>query len=246
MGIFKCRGIVLKETSVLESDKIVTLFLKEYGKISAMAKAGRKTSGKLLATTQLFAYSDFVINKKGNLYFISQADLIENFSNITKDYDKLCVSSYLLELCDKVVLEDVCCDDILLLLLKSLKALSTISPQLVCSVFEFKFMEYNGYLPQMDCCFVCGEFFLEYFHFAAYGVLCENCAKNYKKSIITISKATLCAINYILSISKDELKNLFCFTLSDNAQQNLTKAANIFMYRHLDVKINSKKFLPWF
>ena len=44
--IIKIRGIVLKEVFVGESDKIITILAKDYGKISISAKGARKPTGK--------------------------------------------------------------------------------------------------------------------------------------------------------------------------------------------------------
>ena len=154
MKTFKARGIVLRENPVGETDKYVDLLLKGIGKLSVSARGARKPGSKFLAGTQPFTYSDFVIYDSGKFNTMSQIDIIEGFYGLRNDYDKLCTGNYFLELCNKVIIPGEECDDLLLLLLKTLSALARdkVTPNIAARVFEVKFLQFNGYSPELEDC----------------------------------------------------------------------------------------------
>ncbi|EIL2440479.1 DNA repair protein RecO, partial [Listeria monocytogenes] len=49
----KCEGIVIRQTSYRESDKIVRMYTREFGKIGVVARGAKKTKSRLAAVTQL-------------------------------------------------------------------------------------------------------------------------------------------------------------------------------------------------
>lgn len=63
MSYVKTTGIVIKEVHTGEADKILTIFTRNLGKITASAKGARRPRSRLIAGTQLLCYSDFVLLK---------------------------------------------------------------------------------------------------------------------------------------------------------------------------------------
>ncbi len=61
----KCEGIVLRTTDYGETNKIVTLYTREWGKIGVMARGAKKPKSRLSAITQPFTYGYFLM-QKGN------------------------------------------------------------------------------------------------------------------------------------------------------------------------------------
>ena len=89
MKLCKTKGIVIKETSYSDNDKILTVLTEKFGKISCMAKGARKTNSSLLAPSQFLVYSEFVLYKGSNFYHINSAEVINTFYSLKTDYDKL-------------------------------------------------------------------------------------------------------------------------------------------------------------
>ena len=58
-------GLVLKERPVGEQDKFVDILTKEKGIIELSVKGGRKINGKSGSSTQVFAYTRFCYDKRG-------------------------------------------------------------------------------------------------------------------------------------------------------------------------------------
>ena len=61
MGIYKAEAIVLRSMVYRESDRILTLFTREAGKVSAIAKGVRKTTSRLRGAVQLFSHTRLVL-----------------------------------------------------------------------------------------------------------------------------------------------------------------------------------------
>jgi DNA repair protein RecO (recombination protein O) len=256
MSTVKARGVVLKETPVGESDKIITLLTKERGKISVSARGARKTKSKYLAGTQLFTYSDFVLFDGKRFYSVTQIDIIENFYAIRREYDKLCCGNLFVEMCDKLILENMPCEDILFLLLKALLALARdrTRPQLVSRAFEFKFMQLSGYAPEMTRCSQCGgPLSGNSLGFGGFGLLCRDCRPEKENSgVVRILVETASIIQYILST---DTKDLFRFNIMVNGQRlspfdinkqtarELLAASVIFIGVHAEQKLKSMPFL---
>lgn len=241
MKSFKARGIVLKETFSGESDKYVVLLLKGLGKLSVSAKGARKPNSKFLAGTQPFTYSDFVIYDGGRFYTMSQIDIIESFYGLRSDFDKLCYANYFLELCDKILLANEECDDILILLLKTLSLVSKdkVAPELAARVFEFKFLQLNGYGPETDACSECGGELVPPIFFHADGCICHQCNFAFPGAI-PISPSTAQAIGYILNAAPERL---FSFSAGAQTLTQLKQASKIFIDSHLNITIKSRELI---
>ena len=239
MRTFNAKGLVLKETLVGEADKILTVLLKERGKVSVSAKGARKTGSKFLFASQVFCYCDYVIYTGGKYYSIASAQFIDNFYGISSDYDKLCIGAYLLELTDKVIMENQDCDDILYLLLKTLKTLEkgTHCPELIRCAYELKFLQLNGYSPEVSVCADCGSAVNENIFFNHFGLICQDCAQG---SASQISPGCLHAVRYILS---QEINKLFSFTINEKTLSELKNITKGLFDMHMGVKLKSAQFI---
>ena len=76
---FTTEGLVIKEMKIGESDRLVTLFTREYGIIRAFAAGAKNIKSKKGAATSLLTYSSFtILNKKESLR-IYEAEAISSF-----------------------------------------------------------------------------------------------------------------------------------------------------------------------
>ena len=241
MKPFKARGIVLRENPAGESDKYVDLLLKGIGKISVSARGARKSTSKFLAGTQAFTYADFVIYDGGKFFTMSQIDIIDGFYGLRSDYDKLCYGNYFLELYCKVIIPGEECDDMLLLLIKTLSALRSgkVRPELSARVFELKFLKFNGYFPELKICAVCAGPLKEDVFFFSDGCICHACAEKYSDSF-RASPGFIQALNYIECA---DYTNMFSFEAGQGTLERLKRAFEVIFNAHINVKIKSREFL---
>ena len=97
------KGIVLRATNYKESDKILSIFSLELGKISATLKGCRKPNAKLKFAGMPFCFAEFELVKKGDFFTVTNVTEIESFFGITSDFDKLWYATSVLECCEVVI-----------------------------------------------------------------------------------------------------------------------------------------------
>ena len=157
MKTLQVRGLVIREQIVGESDKRLTIFCKEFGKITVYARGARKAKSKFLAAAQQFTYADFVVAEGGQFFSLTQADIITGFYEIRQNYETLCHAQYILEICEKTIPSRTPSDDILQLTLKTLQHINRNTGLKPIPVFLFRFFLCNGIAPELENCCVCGQ-----------------------------------------------------------------------------------------
>lgn len=241
MAIEKVRGIVLKEMNKGETSKNLIVLAKGIGKIFMSAKGARKSKSPLMASSQIFSYCDFVAYENKNFYNINQAEIIDNFYNIRTDIVKLAYASYIMELTEKSCPENMECDNIMLLLLKTLYVMSKtdINPKLASVIFEIKYMSFMGFMPETENCVFCGnDKGLLYFSKYEGGVMCEECKRKGIDGQF-ISGGTLSGIKYILT---NDIHKIFSFRVSDEVLFEMSNISRDYISSHINMHFKTLDF----
>ena len=105
MRTYKTEGIIIRRINFGEADRILTIFTKHYGKIKAIAKGVRRIKSRRAPHLELFNQTLLFLNKGRNLDIISEAQLINSFSNLRKDLKKVALAFKLCELIDQLTRE---------------------------------------------------------------------------------------------------------------------------------------------
>ncbi len=139
-------GMVLKVSAVAESDRRVVILTRERGKITAFAHGAKRPGNSLMAASQPFAFGNFTLIPGREAYTLQSAVISRYFNEISEDVETACYGSYFLELADYYSYEGMPCDEMLLLLYQSLRALTkpSIPNTLVQLIFELRLMVING------------------------------------------------------------------------------------------------------
>ena len=95
-------GLVLRSVNIGESDRLITVFTKEMGTVSALVKNARSLKSKNMYATQQFCYSSLVLVKRAEKYWVRESSLIESFYGLRDSIEALSLSGYIVE-----VLSDV-------------------------------------------------------------------------------------------------------------------------------------------
>ena len=244
MSVFKDKGVVLKEYFSGEYDKNLVLLLKDRGKVTVFAKGARRPKSKYNAGSQALAYCEFVIFEGKGFLSLTQTEVISSFYYIGRDYDKLCLASYFAEIVNATILSSMPASDPLLLLLMSLKALAKgiMHNELISSIFGIKYMQIEGYSPQLDKCVICEEDQKHgaKLYFTDHGIICSQCAESGCDSFIEIDEKVIFVMDYILN---NEIKKIFKISVSEEVTDKLHRAVQFFIKANLDVTTKSGKFI---
>jgi DNA repair protein RecO (recombination protein O) len=95
---YKAKGIILKGSSLKESDRLVTILTPEYGLIRAVAPGAKKHKSRLRGRTELFVVNELLLVRGRSLDKIIQADTLYTYPGLSRDLGKLASAQYLGEL----------------------------------------------------------------------------------------------------------------------------------------------------
>ncbi len=243
--IIKTKALVIKEYIVGESDKYITLFTKELGRIQAIAPRAKKVEKGFASGTQLFVYGDFMLTSYKDTYRLVAVDLIEMFHNIRKDITTLSYASYIMEFIHHVTQPGLPQQELLKLTLVTLQALNKTSDRYkqIRRVYEIRALGLLGFMPQLSACTECGVIEEKcdkyYFSAEAGGLVCKKCKSGYV-DVINISYSTLYTLQYILN---SNLKQLYHFEISVLIQKELDLVGDRYVSYYVDKTFKTIDFI---
>ncbi|MBS4535282.1 DNA repair protein RecO [Clostridium sp. D2Q-14] len=235
--LYKLQGIVLKATKLNDSDKIITIFTKEQGKIQAIGKDVRNPKSKLVGSTQVFALSEFILYKGKGLYNINQGEVIKSFYPLREDLKKLAYASYIIELVNSGVIEEESNIKVFGLLEKTLSLIiSDNRYKQIVRAFELKFISYLGYRPHLINCVNCNNDIIKNVRFSIVhsGLLCENCY-NIDKYSKNINLEVVNTMKFLLFSSFEDI-------LKIEVEADILKTLEKLLFSYIAKNINKTNF----
>lgn len=173
----KVEGIIIKTHDYGETHKIITIFSKELGKISAICRGANKAKSKLSSLAQPFVKASFLIYLSKGLSTVQQGETLESFRSIREDIMKTAYAAYLVEL-TTMLTEDKEREPYLYNQLDLTLQRINDEEDLMVPIFmlELKLFKRGGFAPIIDCCARCGDVNnLTSFSVREGGLLCANC-----------------------------------------------------------------------
>src|SRR5947207_10413450 len=100
MAAEKALAIVLRGTDWSESSRITTLWTREFGKVRALAKGGRRLKSNFESALDLLTVCSIVFLRKssGSLDLLTEAQVLERFPRLRTDLQALYAAYYVAEL----------------------------------------------------------------------------------------------------------------------------------------------------
>lgn len=123
MEIIIDEGIVLRKKDYGDSDRLITIFSKNNGKISFYLKGIRKSKKRDKEAVELFSLSTFYFSKKQEKYILNDFEILDYNLNLKLNMESLEIGYYLLSLIDKILLENQKQEKLYILLKESLNFL---------------------------------------------------------------------------------------------------------------------------
>lgn len=213
---FTTEALVIREMKVGESDRLVTLFTRDYGIIRAFASGAVSVKSRRCTATSLLSYSSFTLVKKKDTYKIREAVPIRIFFGSGCDIEQLSLAQYFCELAAIFVPDGGDGAEFFRLILNSLHFLSTgeRSAALIKSVTELRTAAVSGFMPDLVACEKCGKFEDGIMYFDAFNgkIYCSEC-KPENQNIQPISKTVLSAMRHIVY---SRFEKLYSFSIPED------------------------------
>ncbi|MCB8942403.1 MAG: DNA repair protein RecO [Ardenticatenaceae bacterium] len=176
---FRSEAIVLRRRDFNESDRLLTLFSRDFGKIEAIAKGARKPQSRKTGHVELFMRTNFLFAKGREINIITQAEMVEGYTGLREDLVRMTYASYFVELLDRFTADEDKHLGEYNLLANGLRWLEQTADFLLAArYYELCLLELAGYKPRLFHCVACAEPIEEqdqFFSAELGGVLCPNC-----------------------------------------------------------------------
>jgi DNA repair protein RecO (recombination protein O) len=152
-------AILLRSIPYRDADLVVTLFTREHGKVSAMARGARRSNRRFGARLALFTVgSAKLTSRRGELWTLAGYDVTADFTGIAADIAAMAHASYGIELVRELTAAEQPDEAVLDLAIELFHTLAArgASPS-VLRAFELRLLEHVGLQPQLDACIGCGQ-----------------------------------------------------------------------------------------
>lgn len=205
--LYNTSGIILRRRDVGESDRIVVVYTREFGKRSFSARGSRKTTSKIAGQIEPFSLVNLHIAQTRGLHIISQAQASNVFQTLRSSERAIATSGIVAELVDSMTPEDQPNRDVYDLLVASLTLLdSGRDPSLVLVAFQLGLLRHLGYRPELTRCSVCGNDLepVENGFGMDSGAVCPDC-RRHAPSVVPVSPE---ALKLLRAIDRGDLSSL--------------------------------------
>jgi DNA repair protein RecO (recombination protein O) len=156
MALYRDEGIVLRTHKLGESDRIISVYTRQRGKVRAVAKGVRKTKSRIGARVEPPTHVALQLYEGRELDTITQVETIDHFRTIREDLDRLTRAVAMLEAVDQLGLEGEPNPPLYQMLLGALRALAAHRGPLVVPAFFLKVLALEGFGATVEACVECG------------------------------------------------------------------------------------------
>lgn len=180
---YRTKGFVFKKRDNFESDRIFSIFTKDFGRVEVSAKAIRKISSKLRGGIEIFSLAEIEFIQGKNQKILTDTILIEKFDNLGKNLERLKIINRLCDVLDNFIRGEEKDEFVWELIIDIFKKINSFTLDvknysLVYYYFLWNFFSILGYRPQADKCNACEQKvnpYNIYFSNKEGGIICKKC-----------------------------------------------------------------------
>jgi DNA repair protein RecO (recombination protein O) len=210
-------AIVLRARDYSESDRIVTLLTRDFGKLGGIAKGAKASRRRFERKLEPFSCVTLFFRRRplGQLVFITRAEpgpmpqpMLED------DLRKIALGSYMLELADALTREEADAAVAYDVLATALAVLER-GPATAAlrSAYDLKMLRAAGFGLEFERCRVCGNGVADnapavYFVISRGGIVCMQCRPEAPESAVRLDTASVLALSQLGSVALDEAATL--------------------------------------
>jgi DNA repair protein RecO (recombination protein O) len=212
-GYYKTDAVILNTFDYGESDRIITFYTEEYGKLKGIAKGARRSRRRFVGNLEPLSLVRFLFfyNPKSELERVEDSQLIDGFLSLKGNIERLSAGSYLLELTSETTREGQANPALFELLTGFLRLLDSEGTSVpLLRFFEIKLLKIVGIMPCLESCVVCKEGLkgsTANFSSDKGGVVCKSCAPKIT-GLIPVSVGTARLLAMAARLEADKLSRL--------------------------------------
>lgn len=152
-------AIVLRAVNYRDFDRMLTLFSREEGKISASARGAHRQKSALAAASTLFCTGEYVLEEKNGKYMVISCMLDEAYYPLREDAVRLAYASALMQVCEEIVQPNEPAAELYDMLLRALAYLAydrEHEAENIVLPFLMRAMVLSGHGAMLTRCAACG------------------------------------------------------------------------------------------
>ena len=178
---YPTEAILLAARDWSAADRMVTLFSREYGIITAMAYGVRKPKSKLSGGLQPFTHLNLLMANARGMDSVKQCEVETSFRELREDLTKLAYANFIAELTLGLWPERQTEAAAFEMLLAVFSLLVKRNPRIAALAGAWQLMALAGYQPEYEYCAQCGSTLNlpACFTFNAGGATCQACSPYY-------------------------------------------------------------------
>lgn len=245
-GRLKLAAVVLRTVDYGESDRVVTLFSRERGAISAFARRARASRRRFGGALEPFTLLSAEVRERpgAGLLGLESVTVDRAFGGIRTDLARIACAGYAIELTRELVRDHEPHRELFDLLVAFLSALDG-GPARPAALraFELGALRAAGFMPRLDACARCGGALPAVslrFEAEPGGALCPECGRLAGPGSVALSPGTLRALR---SLQEGGLAAAEAETLAPPAGREAREALTRFVEHLLGRRLRSRAFL---
>jgi len=245
MALYQTPAIVVRSTPYGESDRIVTLYTLDFGKIKGIAKGAKRSQKRFANTLEIGSYIQVVFFEKEtqDLVRLDHSELIHPFGSLREDIIKLAWASYFIELVNEMTAERIKNKALFRLLVFFLNLIDRgMLQEETQRIFEVRLLSHLGYQPHFEHCTRCQKHLSGekcFFGIRQGGVLCPSCAAHLP-GLVPISLGTVKTLQLAQSLPLEKVRRV---SFSPESLKESQAVLSLFLQEYLGKELKSKKFL---
>lgn len=240
-------GIIFRQIKTVNGRRMILLFSKKYGKISAGTGISEKGRGKSALAMRPFTYGKYELYKNRDSYNINGAEVIKSYYGIGEDVEKYMACSYALELTEQILAENAAAPGLFALLVDFFQVMESRKKRYATLVlaYQIKALAVCGHMPHLDSCVLCGALEdLRFFDVKEGGLVCGKCRSGYNMNDGLIYEVNFGIVDILKYFLKNPLQRLERLALDERVEARLQRLLKLYFEYHLDIRnLKSEGFL---
>ncbi len=179
---YQVEGIVVRHAETGERDRIITLFTRDEGKLTFLARGARRPGSSLGPCVQMLTRGRFQCVRRRALHLIVQAAVVDSYATVKAGLWGTACGLYLAELVDAATVEGAPNQPLFDLLVEALEfADQKGASEALLRFVEIRVLQQVGFCPSLRRCVGCGAEIRPVENALSAtlgGVLCPECARS--------------------------------------------------------------------
>lgn len=237
-------GIVLRQRKIANNRRMIVIFTKDYGKISAGTSINEKSKGKSALALRPFTHAEYDLFKSRDSYSINSAQVKHSYYTIGEDLDRFLIASKLIEYLDAILVEGQARAKLYEMTLSFFESITRKESDFETLLYAFivQSLRVQGVMPELSGCVNCGKKDAKLFSVSAGGMICEDCARREKEAgNYLIYKPNFDIVEVLTYYMNNPLERFEKITLKPKISEELRQILSSYIKYHMGVDVLDNK-----